>query len=165
MEFARQGGFKVEGRRVVSDQTRQSDAAGELEESDDLLTVFTALLADGKSIRTELEKERQEYARVSERSRSISKLLIFVMIGCLVVSMASVTLLIFSRERGELIKSCTTPQGDCYQRNQEAQEKAVAYLAQEQRRSIEVYVKCARSTSTDAALDACVERRLKEGAP
>lgn len=132
---------------------------------DEVINKYEELRKEGELLRVEVAAERAQYQRTSWK-------LIFTMVGCILVSVASLILvatclylLSDSRQRGLTIKDCVTnPQSECAKANQRNTEAAISRLVQEQQRSIEVYVKCARSTSTDAELDACVAARSKEGA-
>lgn len=108
------------------------------------------------------------------RNREMKRLMAVAVVLLLALVM-NLTLLVQSRQRGlqtrELIRNtesasqtiadCTTIGGKCYEQSQQNLRATINQLIQSN-----VYIaECARSTETDAELEACVSKRLAELAP
>ena len=141
---------------------------------------------EGELLRAEVVAERAQYKRTS------LKVIIALIVGG-VVSLSTLALAIVlvvvlagienrqddiqqaqveSKERGQAIKdllseirSCTNTDGACAQRNAANTKAIITLLVEENRKSNEEIVRCARRSATEVELDACfAAARAKEGA-
>jgi type VI protein secretion system component VasK len=126
-------------------------------EIDALQTNLSALLGESQALRMDVRDAERARRRASIANLALLIIALAVVALVLTVSWQNNRLGNQNRDLGNQIRSCTTPQGVCYQQSQRRTSDAVRQIVQ----SLVWVEQCSRTADTDTELEQCVTRKLQ----